>query len=146
MPTIPVVCALILRGSSVLLAQRPMGKHLALKWEFPGGKVEPGESAEQAIRREIAEELGCEIAVVAALPRSLHEYERGTVEMIPFICHLLEHSAPPVAREHEALAWVERDNLEQYDLAAADWPVVQAWRSVPLGDSPSTAAATAARL
>lgn len=125
---IPVVCALILRGSSVLLAQRPVGKHLALKWEFPGGKVESGEAPEQAILREIEEELGCEIAVVSALPRSHHEYDRGTVEMIPFICRLLGRSSEPVAHEHAALAWVAEGELEKYDLAPADWPVVQAWR------------------
>ena len=128
MLAIPVVCALIVRESRVLLAQRPPGKHLALKWEFPGGKVEPGEEAELALVREIREELDCEVEVVAALPRSLHDYERGRVEMIPFICRLAKGSAEPRACEHAALAWVTDDELGAYDLAPADWPVLRAWR------------------
>ena len=65
-PPIPVVCALIERDGLVLVAQRPAHKHLPLKWEFPGGKVEPGESPEAAIVRELREELGCEFALSRA--------------------------------------------------------------------------------
>lgn len=126
MTSIPVVCAILRRDDLFLLAQRPEGKHLALKWEFPGGKVEPGEDPQAAIIREIKEELGCDIEVEAALPRSSHTYERGTVEMIPFVCRLTNGSAQPHPHEHAAIHWVTLEALETYDLAPADWPVVEA--------------------
>ena len=125
---IEVVCAIIEHEGHILLAQRPEGKHLALKWEFPGGKVEAGEPAETAIVREIMEELGCEIEVVAALPRSAHTYDRGTIEMIPFICRLTKDSAEAQAHEHAAITWTAPEQLKQYDLAPADWPVVDAYQ------------------
>jgi len=123
---IPVVCAIIERDDRVLLAQRPAHKHLALKWEFPGGKVEPGETAEAAIVREIREELSCDVRVVRALPRFTHLYDRTTIGMIPFVCQLAAGSPAPQALEHVALAWVLPGELAGYDLAAADLPVVAA--------------------
>ena len=129
MTSIPVVCAILKRDDLILLAQRPAGKHLALKWEFPGGKVEAGEEPEAAMVRELREELGCEVEIVTALPRSSHAYERGVVEMIPFVCRLAEGSAEPHPHEHAALAWVTKEVLETYDLAAADWPVVEALKA-----------------
>ena len=125
---IPVVAAIIERGGRVLLAQRPGHKHLPFKWEFPGGKVEPGESPEAAVIREIREELGCEIGVVAGLPCFTHTYERATIEMIPFRCRLAAGSPPPAAREHVSIAWVHVDGLRDYDLAAADLPIAAALR------------------
>ncbi len=128
---IPVVCALILHEGKVMLAQRPEGKHLALKWEFPGGKVEPGEEPEQAISRELHEELGCAVRTIAALSRSQHAYDRGMVEMIPFVCELSPGSPMPHLHEHADLLWVEPGDLRQHDLAPADYPVVDAfdaWR------------------
>lgn len=122
---IPVVCAVIERPDGrVLLAQRPAHKHLGLKWEFPGGKVEPGESPEDALRREIKEELGCDLALGAALPPFTHDYGTVVITMIPFVCTLAAASPAPHPHEHVALAWVARDELETYDLAPADWPVL----------------------
>ena len=128
MTSIPVVCAILRRDDLILLAQRPEGKHLALKWEFPGGKVEPGEDPQAAMIRELKEELGCEVEIMAGLPRSSHAYERGVVEMIPFVCRLASDSAEPHPHEHAALAWVALEALATYDLAPADWPVVDALR------------------
>src|SRR5262249_39390370 len=101
---IPVVAAVIERNGLILIAQRPPQGHLALKWEFPGGKVEAGESPEAAIVREIREELGCEIVVGRALPRFVHTYEQTTIEMISFICRLAESSREPQLHEHVAIA------------------------------------------
>jgi 8-oxo-dGTP diphosphatase len=123
---IPVVCAIIERDDRVLIAQRPANKHPALKWEFPGGKVETGETAEDALVREIMEELGCRIHVVRSLPRFTHIYDRTTIEMIPFVCHLSAGSPAPQPAEHAAIAWVLPRELAGYDLAAADLPVVAA--------------------
>lgn len=124
-PVVPVVCAVILDAADrILLAQRPPHKHLPLKWEFPGGKVEAGEEPAAAIVREIREELGCELVLVRALPRFTHQYPKTLIEMIPFICRLAPASPPPHLHEHVAVAWVSREELKHYDLAPADWPVL----------------------
>ncbi len=121
-----MVAAVIERDGRVLVAQRPPHKHLALKWEFPGGKVEPGEEPAAALVREIKEELGCDIAVGRALPRSTHAYATITIELIPFCCQLAAGSAEPHPNEHTAVLWVMPGELKTLDLAAADWPVVAA--------------------
>lgn len=122
--SVPVVCAVIERDGLVLIAQRPPHKLLPLKWEFPGGKVEPGEAPAAAIIREIREELGCSIIVTRALPPFIHDYQTVIIEMIPFVCALTPDSPAAHPHEHTAIAWVKRAELQSYDLAAADWPVV----------------------
>ncbi len=124
---LPVVCALIEQDGRVLLARRPAHKHLALKWEFPGGKVDAGEDAEAALGREIREELGCTITIVRPLPRITHTYGCTPIEMIPFVCRLAAGTAAPHPAEHVALAWVPPAELDDYDLAPADRPVVTAY-------------------
>ena len=121
---LPVVCALIERDGRVLLAQRPADKHLGGKWEFPGGKVEPGESPPAALVREIREELRCDIRVIRALPACVHAYPNVRIELIPFICELSPGSPPPVSHEHAAIAWVQPGQLLAHDLAPADIPIV----------------------
>jgi 8-oxo-dGTP diphosphatase len=122
-----VVCAVIERAGRVLLAQRPAHKHLPLKWEFPGGKVESGEEPAAALRREIREELGCDIVIGRALPRFLHTYGATEIEMIPFVCALAPGTPELHPHEHVALDWVPPGELVRYDLAAADLPVVRAY-------------------
>ena len=122
-----MVCAVIERAGRVLLAQRPAHKHLPLKWEFPGGKVEAGEEPATALRREIREELGCDIVPGRALPRFLHTYGSTEIEMIPFVCKLVPGTPEPQAHEHIALAWALPAELKDHDLAAADLPVVRAY-------------------
>jgi 8-oxo-dGTP diphosphatase len=127
MPALPVVCALLSDSSGrLLLAQRPPHKHLGLKWEFPGGKVEPDEDPAAALHREIREELGCALAELEPLPRFHHDYGTVTIEMIPFRCRLAPGSPPPHAHEHIALAWVAPADLARYDLAPADLPLLPA--------------------
>ncbi len=123
---IPVVCALIERDGLLLIAQRPANKHLALQWEFPGGKVEPGERPEAAIVREIKEELGCDILITRALPRFTHAYA-VVIEMIPFVCRLVPGSPEPRPLEHVALQWVTPAALPAFDLAPADLPVIASY-------------------
>ena len=122
---VPVVCAIIERNGLVLIAQRPPHKLLPLKWEFAGGKVEPGENPAAAIVREIREELGCDIVITQGLPSFTHDYKTVVIEMIPFVCTLSAGSSEPHPHEHVALAWVKLGDITGYDLAAADLPVVK---------------------
>ncbi len=125
---IPVVCAVIEDGSGrVLVAQRPENKHLAMKWEFAGGKVEPDEVPELALIREIYEELGCGVEILRSLPPFVHDYGDIVIEMIPFVCALVPRDAVPCAKEHAAIRWVTIPELRLLDLAPADWPVVDAY-------------------
>ena len=128
-PPVPVVAAVLTddRGR-FLLAQRPAHKKLGLKWEFPGGKVEPGETPEAALARELREELGIEISAIEPLPRFQHDYGFAVIDMIPLRCRLAPASPAPHAHEHVGLVWVELDELGTYDLAPADLPVVEELR------------------
>ena len=126
-PPLPVVAAVITDDNGhVLIAQRPTHKHLGLKWEFPGGKVESDESPAAALARELREELGIEIEILRPLPRFTHDYGAVVIAMIPFVCRLTPASPAPHPHEHLALAWVAIDTLASYDLAPADLPVVAA--------------------
>ena len=129
---IPVVCAVLEDGTGrILIAQRPADKHLGLKWEFPGGKVESGEAPAAALLRELTEELGCTAVITRTLAPFLHDYTRVVIEMFPFVCHLAPDSPAPAALEHLDLRWVLPKELVAYDLAPADWPVVARYRSNP---------------
>ncbi len=124
---LPVVAAVIEDAHGrVLVAQRPAHKHLALKWEFPGGKIDAGESPEAALARELREELGVTIEVLHGLPRFTHDYGDVSIAMIPFVCRLAPGSAAPHPHEHIALRWVSPAELATLDLAAADLPIVAA--------------------
>ena len=124
-PPVPVVCAIIVRGERIMLAQRPPDKKLGGLWEFPGGKVEVGESSEDALHRELQEELGCSVRIMQTLAPFVHEYDWGRIELIPFVCEIAEGSPEPHAHEHTALVWVERGELGEYEFAPADVPLVE---------------------
>lgn len=126
-PAMPVdvVCAVIRRQDRILLAQRPPGKRLAGLWEFPGGKVDPGETPAIALHRELMEELGCEVHILQAGPAVLHEYPWGSIRLFPFLCELTPQSPEPQAHEHTGLIWDFQKNLLRPDLAPADVPVVR---------------------
>ncbi len=126
-----VVCALIEDAEGrLLLARRPPGKHLAGLWEFPGGKIEPGESPEAALHRELAEELGCRVDIRAALAPVTHAYEKVTVTLLPYLARLTADSPAPHPREHEALRWVEAEGIARLDLPEADAPILAEWRAL----------------
>ena len=116
--------ALIDRDGRVLLAQRPEGKSMAGLWEFPGGKVEPGETPEAALIRELHEELGIETwqSCLAPLTFASHSYEEFHLLMPLFACRKWEGIVQP--KEQQALKWVLARDLSKYPMPAADIPLI----------------------
>lgn len=126
---IRVVAGLIEGDQGRLLAcRRPEGKHLAGKWEFPGGKIEAGESPNEALVRELNEELGVMVEVRGGLTPVVHDYGRGPIELIPLRCRIL--SGAPEPSEHSELRWCDAKALGELDLAAADLPILAEWVAI----------------
>jgi 8-oxo-dGTP diphosphatase len=124
LPTVLVVAvALIDVDGRVLIAQRPEGKQLAGLWEFPGGKVEPGETPEAALIREMREELALEVRCGRALSPVEWDYGRGTMRLMPYLCRIA--AGEPQALEHAALRWCSCEEFSALEWAPADVPV---WR------------------
>ena len=121
-----VACALIDADGRVLLAQRPEGKSLAGLWEFPGGKVEPGETPENSLIRELEEELGIitKAACLAPLSFASHAYDDFHLLMPLFICRRFEGMPSP--REGQQLKWVRPQDLRKFAMPPADEPLVAA--------------------
>lgn len=117
-------CALIDVEGRILLAQRPPGKSLAGLWEFPGGKVEPGETPEETLVRELQEELGIvtQIPCLAPLTFASHAYETFHLLMPLFICR--RYQGIPVAQEGQALKWVKPLKMRDYPMPPADEPLI----------------------
>jgi len=122
--------ALVDRDGRVLLAQRPESKAMAGLWEFPGGKVEPGESPEAALIRELREELGIDTwsSCLAPLTFASHAYDDFHLLMPLFICRKWE--GIPESREGQRLAWAAPDRLRDYPMPAADIPLIPVLRDL----------------
>ncbi|HVL22021.1 MAG TPA: (deoxy)nucleoside triphosphate pyrophosphohydrolase [Amaricoccus sp.] len=123
-----VAVALIDRDGRVLIAQRPQGKAMAGLWEFPGGKVEAGETPEAALIRELAEELGIDTwaSCLAPLTFASHAYERFHLLMPLYACR--KWQGVPTPREHAALKWVGVRELSAYPMPPADKPLLAVLR------------------
>jgi 8-oxo-dGTP diphosphatase len=123
-PTIRVVAAVLSDpGGRVLITQRPAGKAYAGQWEFPGGKVEPGEAAEAALRRELREELGIRVAACLPLLTLRHDYPERQVELLVWT---VEHYAGVVqGLEGQALRWLQVAELRAIDMLPADLPIIE---------------------
>lgn len=116
--------ALIDADGRILLAQRPAGKSMAGLWEFPGGKIKPGETPEAALIRELDEELGIDTwtSCLAPLAFASHTYDDFHLLMPVFACRKWNGIAR--AREGQALAWVRANKLREYSMPPADLPLI----------------------
>lgn len=123
-----VTAAILMKDSKVLIAQRPSSDPLAHKWEFPGGKVEAGETDEECLAREMSEEFGVQVAVHTFWAKSIYDYAEGSIELLAYF---VEHiSGRFELRVHDAIQWVTLAELNTFDFAPADQPIVdklQTW-------------------
>ena len=126
MKTIRVVAAIIIEKEKVFATQRGYGEFKD-GWEFPGGKIELGETPEAAIVREIKEELDTEIEVVKLLDTVEYDYPQCHLSMDCFICKI--KSGDLVLKEHEAAKWLTKENLDSVDWLLADLSLVEKIRS-----------------
>ena len=129
MQTIDVSAALVFRSGLLLITQRPAASHLGGLWEFPGGKVEPGETFETALVRELREELGIEVAVGELLETIKHEYPEKRVRLKFFRCKWEAHEPQPLGCP--AFAWITREELSRYEFPAADARLLERLRQTP---------------
>ena len=119
---INVVGAVLTRGQTILAARRSSTMSLPDKWEFPGGKIEMNESPEQALLRELEEELLCAAEIGARIETTEHEYDFGIVILTTYYCSLTGEE--PRLTEHSEIRWVQAAELDQLDWAPADIPAV----------------------
>ncbi|WP_238372109.1 (deoxy)nucleoside triphosphate pyrophosphohydrolase [Heliomarina baculiformis] len=122
--------ALVDPDGRVLIAQRPEGKAMAGLWEFPGGKVEPGETPEEALIREMQEELGIDTwaSCLAPLTFASHKYDDFHLLMPLFVCR--KWHGIPRSRENQALKWVRAQDLKSYPMPEADLPLIPVLRDL----------------
>ncbi|MFT4045490.1 MAG: Nudix family hydrolase [Solimonas sp.] len=126
-PRIAVAAGCLVNAAGeVLIAQRPEGKIAAGQWEFPGGKIEPGESAREALARELNEELGVAVREAQPLIRIVHDYSDRTVELDCW--RVTAWDGAPQSRERQAFAWVSPARIDEYPILAADGPIIAALR------------------
>ena len=137
-PELTVVAALILRDSKILVCQRRHDDSRPLQWEFPGGKVEPGETPQEALARELREELGIEATIGRELFRTRHRYRESQPELeLIFFQANVDRSAPLQNLVFEGFEWAEPAALPDYNFLQADEEFVAllASRAIPLDSS-----------
>jgi 8-oxo-dGTP diphosphatase len=122
--------ALIDADGRVLLAQRPPGRIMAGLWEFPGGKINPGETPESALIRELAEELGIDVAASCLAPFTFASYSYPDFHLLMPLYVCRKWSGIPIAREGQRLAWVWPARLAEYPMPPADQPLVAMLRDL----------------
>lgn len=122
---IDVACAIIEKDGLVLAAQRSAAMSLPLKWEFPGGKIDPGESPEECLERELLEEMGIGVTIGQKLPEHCHHYNDFSVTLHPFVCRISRGEINLF--EHAAIAWLRPEMLSSLDWAEADLPVINGY-------------------
>ena len=123
---IQVAAGLVFHEGTLLITQRRLHDHLGGLWEFPGGKLEPGESFSECLVRELREELAIEVRMLQEIEDITHAYPEKTVRLKFFACELTDGVAKPI--HCHALAWITRDELEKYEFPAADAKLLETLR------------------
>jgi 8-oxo-dGTP diphosphatase len=123
-----VTAAIIWDAGQVLLTRRGPGENLSGLWEFPGGKVEPAETLEQCLTRELLEELGLEVCVGNIVAESIYTYDQGAIRLVAMEARILNGQL--TLSVHDKAEWVPPHALEQFALAPADIPIAQAIKKI----------------
>tara|TARA_Y100000748_G_C15485322_1_gene484498 strand:- start:1283 stop:1675 length:393 start_codon:yes stop_codon:yes gene_type:complete len=118
---VKVVAAIIKKNEKILIARRKKGKHLELKWEFPGGKVEDGESEENTLKRELFEEFGIKVKVHQFVTESFYDYKHIKINLRAYVVEHLEGDFNLL--DHDKVLWINIEDQEKYDFAPADIPI-----------------------
>ena len=124
-----MIGGVIIEHDQILCTQRGPSKSLPLKWEFPGGKIEAGETPQEALRREIHEEMQCTVEIGDQVEHTVYEYDFAIIHLTTFYCKLIE--GRPVLTEHVAMKWLAPDQLTSLDWAPADVPAVETLSKKP---------------
>jgi 8-oxo-dGTP diphosphatase len=119
-----VTAGILRKEGRVLIARRKPGKHMAGRWEFPGGKIEPGETPEESLARELAEELDLRARIGPKVCTAVYQGDGVSLELLVYRVDAFEGT--PVLREHEELRWVLPEELRSFELADSDRKVVEA--------------------
>jgi len=125
-----VTAAILIIDGRILIAKRRLGDRLAEKWEFPGGKIEQGETPEQCLGREMQEEFQIQVSIGKFLGESIYHYDHGSIRLIAYRTYWEKGELIPKA--HEEYQWVSQDQLKDYDFAPADIPFVEMLRKEKL--------------
>jgi 8-oxo-dGTP diphosphatase len=118
-----VTAAILIQGGKVFIGQRKAGKRHASLWEFPGGKVEQGETPQECLAREMREEFGVQVVVGASFGESVYHYDHGSIRLLAYLVDWTGGEMTPV--DHQDCRWVPFTDLERYDFVPADIPFVQ---------------------
>jgi 8-oxo-dGTP diphosphatase len=118
-----VTAAILAKNGRILIARRPASSRLANKWEFPGGKIEAGETPEACLARELKEELDIEVSIGAFLGESVYHYRHGSIRLLAYQTYWDTGEIDP--KDHDEIRWVAVAELDCYEFAPADVPFVQ---------------------
>ncbi|RQD69545.1 MAG: 8-oxo-dGTP diphosphatase MutT [Tindallia sp. MSAO_Bac2] len=118
-----VTAAIIINNNKVMIARRGKNQKLAGKWEFPGGKLKPGESMEDCLIRELKEELNLTVEISGYFGESIYQYGQELIKLVVYYVNWKD--GEPVLNFHDKVKWVDKDELSEYDFSPADIPFVK---------------------
>lgn len=119
-----VTAAIIKKDDKFLIARRSPNKHLAGFWEFPGGKIEDGETPENCLKRELQEELNIQVTIKGFFMENEHHYGDRIIVLKAYLCELL--TGEITLKDHDQFAWIDLDEFNNYNFAPADIPFIKA--------------------
>lgn len=127
-----VVGAVIVKDNKILAARRPLNKSLGGYWEFPGGKIESNEDPKDALKRELIEEMSCEVNVGSFIVRDVYSYDFGDIALSTYFCKLVDKE--PTLNEHTELRWLSTTELDEVAWAPADEATLKILRNLDLSE------------